>query len=117
IAAPDDRSLARAGQDVHELSATPGRPRLGVTPTLGLVPESPVTIAQVSDLHIVEPGQLCGDRVDTAAVVRAAVAHLNALVPTPDLVLLTGDLVDNARPAQYDHLRSLLAPLKIPLQL
>lgn len=74
-------------------------------------------IAQISDLHIREAGELCYDRVDTAPFLERAVAKLNALNPKPDLVLATGDLVDKATEGEYRRLRSLFQPLKLPLYL
>lgn len=69
-------------------------------------------LAQISDCHIVEPGRLLFDRVDTAAHLKAAVAHLNQI--GPDFVWVTGDLVDSGRAAQYAHLRSMLDRLGAP---
>ena len=46
-----------------------------------------------------------------AAKLEACVAHLNAMSPRPDIVLLTGDLVDFGRPEEYHALRRILAPL------
>jgi 3',5'-cyclic AMP phosphodiesterase CpdA len=40
---------------------------------------------------------------------------VNGLDPQPDLVLLTGDLVDTGSPTEYSMLRTLLAPLRAPL--
>jgi 3',5'-cyclic AMP phosphodiesterase CpdA len=74
-------------------------------------------VVQISDFHIVEIGRLLVDAVDTAAFLRAAVDHLNALEPAPDVVLATGDLANDGRGAQYEHLRQLLAPLRAPLRL
>jgi 3',5'-cyclic-AMP phosphodiesterase len=72
-------------------------------------------IAQITDTHIKLPGQLAYGRVDTAGMLERCVAELCALDPQPDLIVLTGDLVDLGRPAEYDHLRALLAPLRPPL--
>lgn len=47
----------------------------------------------------------------------AAIRHLNALRPRPDLVLITGDLVDEGDPAEYRALRGLLAGLEIPFRI
>jgi 3',5'-cyclic AMP phosphodiesterase CpdA len=68
-------------------------------------------IAQVSDLHIRLPGCLAYRKVDTAALLQACVRTLQAVVPPPDLVLLTGDLVDFGLPEEYAHLKAILAPL------
>lgn len=74
-------------------------------------------LAQISDLHIKRPGQLAYRRVDTAAALARCVAKLNALVPRPDAVLVTGDLTDFGHDDEYRHLRALLAPLEIPYYL
>lgn len=71
-------------------------------------------IAQISDCHIVDRGELFADRVDSAAGLRAAVATINDLDLQPDVVLGTGDLVNDGTAAQYDHLVELLAPLQAP---
>ncbi|HEX3864338.1 MAG TPA: phosphodiesterase [Stellaceae bacterium] len=72
-------------------------------------------VAQLSDLHIVPPGQLLYDRVDTAAFLSRAVTEINALDPLPDIVVITGDLVERGAPAEYAHLRQLIAPLLMPV--
>jgi len=72
-------------------------------------------IAQISDLHIKRPGRLAYQRVDTAAMLRACVAELAGLDPRPDLVLITGDLVDVGSDEEYGHLADILAPLPMPI--
>jgi 3',5'-cyclic AMP phosphodiesterase CpdA len=67
-------------------------------------------VAQLSDPHIGVPGTLLYGRVDTADFLARAVAEINRLEPPPDIVVLTGDLVAIGEPAEYDHLRGLLAP-------
>ena len=74
-------------------------------------------LAQISDLHIKRPGALAYRRVDTAAALARCVAALNALEPRPDAVIMTGDLVDQGDPEQYEHLKTLLALLAIPYYL
>lgn len=74
----------------------------------------PTIIAQISDLHIKAPGALAYGRVDTAKALERCVAELNAFEPRPDLVVISGDLVDTPTPEEYEHLWRLLAPLKIP---
>jgi 3',5'-cyclic AMP phosphodiesterase CpdA len=74
----------------------------------------PVLIAQISDLHIKRPGETAYGIVDTAAALGRCVAHLNAMQPQPDFVVISGDLVDGGTPEEYAHLKTLLAPLRAP---
>ncbi|NJO33526.1 MAG: sigma 54-interacting transcriptional regulator [Rhodospirillales bacterium] len=74
-------------------------------------------IAQISDTHIRPKGVLAMGRVDTAGYLARAVAHIDALRPAPDVVLVTGDLVDAGMAEEYAHLRGLLAPLAMPVHL
>src|ERR1700737_3004970 len=64
----------------------------------------PILIAQISDLHIKPPGELAYGRVDTAAALTRCIATLNELAPQPDLVVVSGDLTDTAKPEEYAHL-------------
>ncbi|MEL7155600.1 MAG: phosphodiesterase [Actinomycetota bacterium] len=72
-------------------------------------------VAQITDTHIVEAGDRLHDRVDASGMLAAAVDHVNAMDPLPDLVVASGDLVNDGRPAQYEELARLLAPLQPPL--
>lgn len=71
-------------------------------------------IAQITDLHVMPPGELLQGRVDTGRYLEMAVAKLQALNPTPDVLLISGDLVEGGTRTEYDYLRRLLAPLKMP---
>ncbi len=75
---------------------------------------NPIHIAQISDLHIKPPGMLAYGRVDTAKALEHCVAVLNELRPTPDFVVISGDLADTPTSEEYDYLKHLLAPLKLP---
>ncbi|HEY6381668.1 MAG TPA: hypothetical protein VIY07_07665 [Pseudolabrys sp.] len=75
----------------------------------------PVLIAQISDLHITRPGVLAYDRVDTAAAPLRSIDTLNAMSPEADLVVISGDIADSALPEEYEHARTLLGALQIPL--
>jgi Icc protein len=72
-------------------------------------------VAQLSDPHVVAPGQVLYGRVDTPACLARAVAEINNLDPLPDVTVVTGDLVGHKEPAEYEHLRRLLAPLRMPV--
>lgn len=76
--------------------------------------QKPILIAQISDLHIKSPGALAYGRVDTAKAFERCVAELNQLRPRPDLVVISGDLVDTPTPEEYEHLKCLLAQLELP---
>ena len=71
-------------------------------------------LAQLTDLHIREPGRLAYGRLDTAPYLRAAVQAIEALPQRPHAVVLTGDLTDFGRAAEYEHLARMLAPLSMP---
>ncbi|MBC7781321.1 MAG: phosphodiesterase [Proteobacteria bacterium] len=74
-------------------------------------------ICQISDLHIKARRRLAYARVDTAACLERCVEAIGALDPPPDVVVATGDLVDDALPGDYALLATLLAPLRPPLYL
>ncbi len=69
------------------------------------MPHKPILIAQISDLHIKSPGDLAYGKVDTAKALERCIAALNALNPKPDLVVISGDLVDTPTAGEYDHLK------------
>lgn len=71
-------------------------------------------IAQLSDPHVRPRGVLYQGVVDSNAMLARAVEQVNRLDPPPDIVLLTGDLVDTGAAAEYEMLRELLAPLRAP---
>jgi 3',5'-cyclic-AMP phosphodiesterase len=86
-------------------------------------------IAQLSDPHIVARGRLLGVQIQggapdaervrrefvSATYLARAVAAVNALVPRPDITIVTGDLVDTGEPDEYEHLRALLSSLSMPV--
>ncbi|MEJ0069683.1 MAG: phosphodiesterase [Pseudomonadota bacterium] len=72
-------------------------------------------IAQLTDLHIKPPGRFAYGVVDTATLLRAAIDNLLAQPRPPDVVLLTGDLVDAGLAEEYALLRQLLVPIRCPI--
>ncbi|MEM9121211.1 MAG: phosphodiesterase, partial [Cyanobacteria bacterium P01_F01_bin.56] len=72
-------------------------------------------IAQISDLHVQPAGEQAYGIVDTNQYLKAAVQQLNRLDPQPDIVVATGDLVDDRTETEYRMLKELLAPLRAPL--
>lgn len=74
----------------------------------------PLRIAQISDLHIKPPGSLAYGRVDTAKALERCVEALNSFKPAPDFVVISGDLADTPTAEEYQYLKRLLAPLRLP---
>lgn len=74
-------------------------------------------LCQITDLHIKQGGKLAYGRVDTADALQRCVARINALLPRPDAVVITGDLVDIGRAEEYATLRALLDALAMPYYL
>jgi len=72
-------------------------------------------VAQLSDPHIVAPGKLLYGRLDTADYLSRAVAAVNALSPLPDVTVITGDLVEDGDPAEYERFRELIRLLRMPV--
>ncbi len=72
-------------------------------------------IAQLSDPHVRPHGVLYQGVADSNAHFAAAIAQLASFDPRPDLVLLSGDLVDHGTAPEYAAMRSLLRRLAIPL--
>ena len=72
-------------------------------------------IAQISDPHLRPAGRLYAELLDSNALFAAALRQLAALDPRPDVVLLTGDVADEAHADEYALARSLLADLGPPL--
>ncbi|GAP36526.1 phosphodiesterase [Piscinibacter sakaiensis] len=78
-------------------------------------PPAPLLLAQLSDPHLGLSPAAFGGQLDTTEALQRAVAHVAALDPRPDAVLLTGDLAEHGRPEEYALLRRLLAPLPMPV--
>jgi 3',5'-cyclic AMP phosphodiesterase CpdA len=71
----------------------------------------PFLLVQLSDLHI---GATWGAS-DPLIRAEEAAAAVGALPQAPDAVLVSGDLTENADPAEYAAAREALAPLGAPL--
>src|SRR5260370_3223172 len=74
-------------------------------------------IAQITDMHVRPRGKIAYGRVDTNAMLEAAVATLEGLPRKPDLVIATGDLTDCGLARAYQVLRDILEPLSLPVSL
>ncbi len=75
---------------------------------------SPLLIAQVTDIHLFaeEDHQLLG--MPTTKSFQAVIERLEDLQSEVDIILLTGDLSGDGKPASYENLQNLLHPLQIP---
>ncbi|MBQ2261809.1 MAG: metallophosphoesterase [Loktanella sp.] len=73
-------------------------------------------IAHLSDLHI-SAGlpETAPVRRDAPEMARRIVADMMALPQKPDALLITGDVADGGSIADYDLIRTILAPLTMPL--
>jgi len=69
-------------------------------------------IAQLSDPHFLPKGMLAFGKVDTAAFLERAVAHISGLAP--DVVLITGDLTNDGDVAVYDECAAIVEGLRAP---
>ncbi len=74
-------------------------------------------IGQITDFHVALPGSATDERFHTAEHLARCVAHIAAFECAPDVLLLTGDLVQEGSVAEYERLREILAPLAMPLYL
>ena len=74
-------------------------------------------LVQLTDLHIREPGRLAYGRIDTAPYLERAIQSVLRLPQRPEAVVITGDLSDFGRAAEYEHLARLLEPLTMPIYL
>ncbi|PKR56736.1 phosphodiesterase [Thalassospira lohafexi] len=71
-------------------------------------------IAQLTDLHVGAGRRLAYRKVDTARALENAVAHVEAMMPRPDVVLFTGDIGDLGTPDEYALVAEILKSLTIP---
>jgi Icc protein len=74
-------------------------------------------LCQISDLHVKAERALAYGVVDTAACLERCVQRIAGLDPLPDLVIATGDLVDEPDAASYGLLREILSGLPTPIYL
>src|ERR1043166_2951622 len=71
-------------------------------------------IAQITDMHLRPRGQPANRVVETNMMTERAIDAVIALRPRPDVVLITGDLVDRGLVEEYEQLKIILRRLDIP---
>ncbi len=69
-------------------------------------------IAQISDTHIALDTPDAGRRIRDF---ERTIADINALDPAPDVIVHTGDIVDNGRPDEYAQAAATLAKARAPV--
>ena len=72
-------------------------------------------LVQITDTHILQPGNLLYGKTDTAAHLTKIVGEINRMKPAPDLVVVTGDLVEGSHEPAYSHFIELISPLNVPV--
>nr|WP_295891811.1 metallophosphoesterase [uncultured Devosia sp.] len=70
----------------------------------------------MSDLHVMPPGEL-SMTLDTGARLEQAVDAVIARYGDADFCVLAGDLADLGQPSAYQHLKSIIARLPIPVHI
>ena len=71
-------------------------------------------IVQLSDPHIVPPDRQPVHGQDTLGRLQAAVDAVNRLIPAPDLVVMTGDQVNDGTEDSYRAMKDVLSSLRFP---
>lgn len=69
----------------------------------------------LSDTHLLAEGSKLGGRYDVSALLDAVAARIRRMQPTPDAIVVTGDLTDLGEPGAYRSLRAVLEPLAAEL--
>ena len=72
-------------------------------------------LIQITDTHILPPGEVRYGDVDTALHLEDTVQQINRMRPLPDVVMITGDLVEQGDKASYQHFVDIIKPLKMPV--
>ncbi|MGV0027981.1 3',5'-cyclic-AMP phosphodiesterase [Phormidesmis priestleyi] len=80
-----------------------------------MVYNSPLLIAQVTDIHLFAETDRTLLGLPTTESFEFLIEQLYRLNPRPDLLLLTGDLSQDGTSDSYDRLQALLSPLGIPV--
>ena len=71
-------------------------------------------IAQITDLHVRPRGLPANRVVESNMMTERAIDAVIALRPRPDVVLITGDLVDRGLVEEYEQLKIMLRRLDLP---
>lgn len=77
---------------------------------LGQYPEPVHTVAHLSDTHLLADGRLQYGVVDPERGLLLALERIARMRPSPEAIVITGDLADAAEPAAYVRLKELVEP-------
>lgn len=77
---------------------------------LGQYPEPTLTIAHLSDTHLLADDKLQFGAVQPETGLLQALDRVSRLRPRPDAIVVTGDLADLGEPSAYARLRELVEP-------
>lgn len=69
----------------------------------------PITILQLTDLHLMAKPKATINNIDSTLSFRKTLDYALKQHPNPNLILLTGDLAEEAMPASYQRLSDILA--------
>jgi Icc protein len=82
---------------------------------MGNVTAEMTFLIQITDTHILPPGEVLYGEVDTARHLKETVQGINRMRPLPDVVMITGDLAERGDKVSYRHFIELIKPLKMPV--
>ncbi|HSQ02860.1 MAG TPA: phosphodiesterase [Burkholderiales bacterium] len=72
---------------------------------------------QISDTHVTRSGEPTEYSADPGVALARCVDQVRRMVPAPEAILASGDLANLGDEAEYERLRTLLAPLTMPIYL
>src|SRR5262249_53510356 len=108
------RSRCRPRIDIKTYYRHSGLAPFARDPERRIVRFPPMLIAQITDLHVRPKGLAANRVVETNMMTERAIDAVIALRPRPDVVLITGDLVDRGLVEEYEQLKIILRRLDIP---
>lgn len=89
--------------------------RLRFNPENGATPIVMTLLIQITDTHVVPPGEVLYGSIDATRHLQETVREINRMQPPPDAVIFTGDLVEKGDKPGYRHFIELIGPLKMPV--
>ena len=80
-----------------------------------MTPREHATVLQLTDLHLFAEPDGRFNHVDTRESFSAVVRHVQQHYPCPDVILLTGDLAHDGKPATYQYIADALSVFHAPV--